>query len=69
MKEAEIANKVFIGESAGGISRKEGREALMELANPIDIYKDGMDRLKAPSSTGQPVTSGEFTLTGTRPGG
>ena len=69
MKEAEIANKVFIGESAGGISRKEGRQALMELANPIDIYKDGMDRLKAPSSTGQPVTSGGFTLKGTRTGG
>lgn len=65
MEEAEIANKVFTGE----LTRKEGREALMQLANPIDIYKDGIDRLKAPARTGQPVTSGGFTLKGTRTGG
>jgi len=65
MEQSAIANKVFAGE----LTRKEGREALMELANPIDIYKDGIDRLKAPSSTGQPVTSGGFTLKGTRTGG
>jgi len=65
MEQAAIANKVF----AGDLTRREGRDALMELANPIDIYKDGIDRLKAPSSTGQPVTSGGFTLKGTRTGG
>ena len=69
MEQAAIANKVFIGKDAGGLTRKEGRDALMELANPIDLYKDGLDQLSAPSSTGQPVTSGGFTLKGTRTGG
>lgn len=65
MQQATIANDVFTDE----LSRKEGREKLMQLANPIEDYRAGLDSIKAPISTGGVIEDSGFTLIGTERAG
>lgn len=66
MAQARIANDVFTGE----LSRTEGREQLMQLANPIDKYRETFESSKsAPMSSEAPPEEGGFKLIGRKPGG
>lgn len=61
MQQATIANDVF----AGRMSRREGRDALMQLANPIEDYRAGLDAIKAPIGTSGVIEDSGFKLIGT----
>lgn len=66
MEQARIANDVFTEE----LSRREGREKLMELANPIDAYRQAFESSRtAPMSSEAPPEEGGFKLIGKKPGG